>query len=250
MQSQLINSSTVTKRSIFKTLLVAGTLALGTLATAQAAPLLEYKYEGYLASSTGENQPLAKVEVGGSNVQIGGFGVYGRASTAMNIGFVIFDLNDLQNPAFLSGPQQVGASPSSTWYSINAPFTMLSGHTYAMGVVADTRTAFGWANGAFMTPTPTVSNGLTLLSQTAGVKVGACSTGGQFGGAWCNAGSSATLQSFLTEPYPDVFNTTIGPQNKLSLQIAPVPEPSEYAMLLVGLAVIGFIGNRRKQKMA
>jgi hypothetical protein len=29
----------------------------------------------------------------------------------------------------------------------------------------------------------------------------------------------------------------------------PVPEPSEWAMLVVGLTVIGFIGSRRKQKM-
>jgi hypothetical protein len=244
---QVTISSTVTKRSILKNVLVAGAFLLGTLATAQAAPILEYQYEGYLAQSLGENQPLGKVVVGANDVQIGGFGVYGRAITAGNIGWVVFDLQDLQNPMFLSGPQQVSASATSSWYSVSAPLTLLNGHTYAMGVVADTVMGFGWANGAFTTPTPTVSNGLTLLSQTAGVKVGACSGGSALGGAMCQ-NSSPTLTSFLTGTYPDVFNTTISSQNKMSLQIAPVPEPSEYAMLLVGLAVIGFIGNRRKQK--
>ncbi len=29
----------------------------------------------------------------------------------------------------------------------------------------------------------------------------------------------------------------------------PVPEPSEWAMLVAGLALVGFIANRRKQKL-
>jgi hypothetical protein len=34
------------------------------------------------------------------------------------------------------------------------------------------------------------------------------------------------------------------------LQLTPaVPEPSEWAMLMIGLTVIGFISNRRKQKI-
>ena len=243
MQSQ-VTSRIGTKPSIVKNMLVAGALSLGTFATAQAAPLLEYQASAF-GQSAGENQQLAKVQVGAADVQIGGFGIYGRAASQMNIGFVIFDLNDLQNPAFLSSPQQVSASAAPTWYSINAPFTLLSGHQYAMGVVADKISSFSWGSGA--ASEVTTSGGLTLLNNTVGVKAGACS-GGSFGGGAICQNSAPTLSSFLTGTYPDVFNTTLSATNKMSLQIAPVPEPSEWAMLMAGLAVIGVIGSRRKRK--
>jgi hypothetical protein len=40
-----------------------------------------------------------------------------------------------------------------------------------------------------------------------------------------------------------------GDTGSYTIDIAPIPEPSEWAMLVAGLALIGFVASRRKQKI-
>lgn len=233
--------SAATRRSILKRLLIAGALVLGTVTNADASPLLEHQGSG-LGGTTNENQQLAKVTVGSTNVQIGGFGVYGRAQTTTSLGWVIFDMNDLLNPVFVSGPQQVNATTSATWYDISAPLTMLAGHTYAMGVVADKVNSGGFQWSTTYNPfggSATTQNGLSLLHSTAGVRAGYCN------GGWGPCGAT-TLSAFLEGTYPDVFMSTLDTRTKMSLHVQAVPEPAEWSMLIAGLLVVGFMAHRRK----
>lgn len=249
-------------KNLLTNLLFVSGILLGAVATSNAAPLLEYAGWTHVpgSSANNENEPLATVTVGHSDVQIGSFGVYGRAQSTTNIAWVIFDQSDLLNPVFLSPIQQVSATANSTWY--DAPgmtATLLPRHTYFMGVVADTilgNGGFLWHSGtALMGPDPTVGDGLTLHSSTAVARVG-----------FCNGGHSAqvcgplplqtqTVTSFLEGSYPYISEVQAFSNKKMSLRInlgpdspPPVPEPSEWAMLVAGLAVVGLIARRRRQR--
>jgi hypothetical protein len=233
-----------TKRSIFKNLLIAGVFALGAQAVAQATPLLEYQGNHFGGPAMAFTQQLARVDVEAADVQIGGFGVFGQAQSTMNIGWVIFDIKNLQTPVFMSGPQQVNGSATPMWYTISAPFTLLAGQQYAMGVVAEGINAggFKWGLGS-SSDGATTMGGLTLLAKVASVQPGVCDNAG----GW--ACGTTRLSSFLAEPYPDLLDPNFNPFNKMSLQIAPVPEPSEWAMLVAGLLLLGFVAGRRKQSI-
>jgi hypothetical protein len=231
------------KTLLYNLLLAAGILA-SAISTANALPLIEYQATG-LTGATNENEQLAKVTVGSANVQIGGFGVYARARSDTNIGWVIFDTTDLLNPVYQSPVQSVGAALAAMWYDSPAMnFTLLATHTYAMGVVANKiggTGGFQWATGDFAFGGGNqTSNGLTLLDDTSGVRPGYCNGG--FGP--CGSGTR-TLTSFLTGSYPDVFSETLSTRTKMSLHIQAVPEPAEWAMLIAGLFVVGFIARRR-----
>ncbi|MFA6068077.1 MAG: FxDxF family PEP-CTERM protein [Janthinobacterium sp.] len=71
-------------------------------------------------------------------------------------------------------------------------------------------TVFGYAQGEVLAPTSILFNGPLVLTVMGNTK------GGSFGG---------------------VFN----------LNLAPVPEPETYAMMLAGLGILGFLARRRKQ---
>jgi hypothetical protein len=63
-------------------------------------------------------------------------------------------------------------------------------------------------------------------------------TGGLFSVALLGTGSG---KSFGSSEYSPIAR-------RVYLEIAPLPEPSEWAMLLAGLAVVGFIAKRRRNK--
>jgi hypothetical protein len=84
--------------------------------------------------------------------------------------------------------------------------------------------------------------------------------------ATTHTGISAVLGTDLAYAGADIagqsndtldFSTTAGVENPLSLQLAitpdaavsAVPEADEYAMLLAGLGLMGFMVNRRKEKL-
>ena len=71
-------------------------------------------------------------------------------------------------------------------------------------------TVFGYAQGEVLAPTSVLFNGPLVLTVMGNTK------GGSYGG---------------------VFN----------LNLAPVPEPETYGMLLAGLGILGFLARRRKQ---
>ena len=71
-------------------------------------------------------------------------------------------------------------------------------------------TVFGYAQGEVLAPTSVLFNGPLVLTVVGTTK------GGSYGGV-------------------------------LNLNLAPVPEPETYGMLLAGLGILGFLARRRKQ---
>jgi len=222
-------------QSRLATLLVAIGMTIGS-AAAHSAPLIEYQGTSFIGA-TNQNEPLAKVVVGTSSVTIGGFGVYGQAQAAGNVEWVIFDSTQLSSPVFTSAAQQVSARPGTfasqaTWYDSPAMnFTLLAGHTYAIGLIADKvgTGTFNWGaspDSPFGGTAPPPANGLTL----------------SFMQALSNAG--VVNGSFTSTP--TLYTVNNSNRREMSLHIsAPVPEPAEWTMLIAGLLVVGFIANRR-----
>jgi hypothetical protein len=224
-------------------------VAIGiTIASAitSAAPLLEYQGTSSLGV-TNQNQPLASVLVGPNDVTIGGFGVFGQAQVAGNLKWVIFDAAQLGSPVFLSQAQAVSARPGTfatqaIWYDSPAMnFTLVAGHTYAMGLMSDRvgTSTFYWGASPDtpFAPRPTTpGDGLTLnfLQKLDNSGITGCTAAGL-----CAFTNTPTLYGTFADSN----------RRKMSLHIAAVPEPSEWAMLVVGLAVIGFMASRRKQTM-
>jgi hypothetical protein len=175
-----------------------------------------------------EFQPLAVLQVGNADVNVGQFGVYGAAEAAGQIRWVIFDTANTSNPVYLSGTQ--GVSPQGLmWYdSPGIGATLSAGQTYAMGVVASNLFAWGWTDAG---AAPITQNGLTLpvRSEQAQVTVD-------------GAGHFAGNPLFVADFDPLAAQT--------SLRVAAaIPEPAEWSMLIAGLLVIGFIARRRNKML-
>jgi hypothetical protein len=216
-------------------------LAIGAPAANAADTLIEYEKASMLEGA-GTHQVLSKVVVGPNDVTIGGFGVYGKAQASGNIKFILFDAGPAPTqPRFISSAQAVQASSTVRWYDLADPsflYTLKAGHTYGMGLISDRANgpsnfqfAAGYNSGFGGDPkTSTIANGLTVpftqwLTLNA---VTGCSAG------LCTFGANPTLFQDNTTTY------------KPSLHIfAPVPEPAEWAMLIAGLMVVGFIARRR-----
>jgi hypothetical protein len=220
-------------KSTLATLLVAFGITLGN---AVAAPLIEYQGTTFMGV-TNQNQPLAKVVVGSSNVTIGGFGVYGQAQVAGNVKWLIFDPALATPLVYLSGAQAVAArsgtfASQAMWYDSPAiNFTLQAGHTYAMGLIADQvgTNTFRWGSSAdnpFGPYPTTTANGLSLPFMQA------LDNSGVVSGAFTNT--------------PTLYTVNNSNRRMMSLHIsAPIPEPAEWTMLIAGLLVIGLIAHRR-----
>ena len=140
---------------------------------ARADIIVQYQGSSF-GGSAGTNQLLAKVTVGASDVNIGGFGVYGQPTVETTLKFIIFDTTQLLSPVFLSDPVTVPGNPGSPiasfaqWYdSPVLDFTLLANHTYAMGVTAKTNAVGNFYLGHDYFPfggNPTVTGGGLTLS--------------------------------------------------------------------------------------
>jgi hypothetical protein len=171
-------------------------------------------------------QPLADVAViGSSNVSIGGFGVYGAAEAAGKIRYVIFDNDSL---LWQSGSYDVAVG-SAGWYDVSYPTTLASGHTYTMGVVANNLFAWGRNSVSDEGFGPIGGNGLEIRAPQTFAQLDLVQ-GDDF------VGDPLVLRGF------ELF----GDQTSVRV-LAPIPEPSEWSMLLAGLLVIGFVANRRRR---
>jgi hypothetical protein len=172
-------------------------------------------------------QPIAYLEIGNADVDIGGFGVYGAAAAAGQLRWVNFDG---ENARYLSGPQSVSAEGPRWYDSPGMARTLEANHAYSLGVVASNTFAWGWNDGTIGDPVaPITQGGLTLAVRTDQLQVSVDSAGHFAGDPTFVSG----FESF---------------EHQTSLRVlAPIPEPAEWSMLIAGLLVIGFIAKRRNR---
>lgn len=172
-------------------------------------------------------QPMAYLEVGNADVNIGGFGVHGAAEAAGQLRWVIFDG---ENPLYMSGAQAVSPG-SARWH--NSPGmarTLEANHAYSFGVIASNTFAWSWNDGTIGDPLgPITQNGLTLAVRTDQLQVSVDGSG-----------------HFAGDPIYVPFFESFDQQTSLQI-LGPIPEPAEWSMLIAGLLVIGFIARRRNR---
>lgn len=214
--------------------------------SAGAAILIDNLQTSFVGTG-GQNQPLAKVVVGAADVPITGFGVYGQAQFSGNLRWIIFESGQLTSPKYLSPVQAVVGNPGTfgdkaQWYDIaNINFTLLAGHTYAMGLIADQvgSKTFRWGatpnNSSGLYPTIT-ANGLSLPFMQA------LDNSGLNGGA------------FTDTPFIISLNNTTRRQMSLRIfgpETGEVPEPASIimwsALAAIGI-VVGFKSRRKITK--
>jgi hypothetical protein len=208
-------------------------MAIAGVSTASASILVSNQGATFFSMSDfggfTEYQPMAEVFVGGSNVTMSGFGVYGRAETSGSVRWVVFDGSSL---VYQSGIQST--TGGAKWYdSPTLNLTLAAGHTYSMGVIATDMFAWGRNEepvSAINSPSGLRINafeGLVQAPNTNGDGVG----GGTFAGDPIYASDWGGVDYFQGSVRVDGI-------------AAAVPEPSEWAMLLAGLMVVAFVAKR------
>jgi hypothetical protein len=183
-----------------------------------------------------EFQPMTEVLVGGSNVNIGGFGVYGQAeNTSGSLRWIVFDGSSL---IYQSGTQGI-TSGGAKWYdSPTLSLTLEAGHTYSMGLIATDM--FAW--GRNVEPVSAITqNGLTINAFEGLVQVPNTipEGGGTFAGDPIYSSDWGGVDYFQ------------GSVRILSAggAVPPIPEPAEWTMLLAGLMVVAFVANRQRRRI-
>ena len=225
------------KRGVIALCFVASTAGL-----ASADLLVAYQGTSSLGV-TNQNQALAKVVVGASDVIIGSFGVYGQAKVNTNVKWLIFDSTQTSSPVYLSAAQTVSGNPGTfaaeaQWYdspAISGNFTLLAGHTYAMGLIANQvgTSGFQWGaspDNAFGPYPSTTSGGLTLAFMQS------LDNSGLVGSAFANT--------------PTLYTVNNSNRREMSLRVfspaaSPVPLPP--TALLLGSGLVGLVGLGKKR---
>jgi hypothetical protein len=212
-------------------------MAVAGASTASASVLVQNQGSTFFSmtefSFFSEFQPIAEV-VSGGNVNIGGFGVYGQAEAAGSIKYVVFDGSSL---IYQSGIQGVSTGGARWFDSPAMSLTLTAGHTYSMGVIASNM--FAWGRNAEPV-SPITANGLTINAFEGLVQAPntILEGGGTFAGDPIYASDWGGVNYF--QGSVRVFDAGGG--------VPPIPEPSEWAMLLAGLMVVGFVAKRQRRR--
>ena len=61
-------------------------------------------------------------------------------------------------------------------------------------------------------------------------------------------GSGSTQKPAITNPLNSTGLTRTAPRTNITTRVTPVPEPSQWAMMLAGLALVGFIVRRSSKR--
>lgn len=156
------------------------------------------------------------ITVGGSDVDITGFGTFGRLNDAGNVQWVIFADSIGSSPLFSTGPVAASAAISDMWYDSPAfAFTLKANTTYQLGLMADQLFTYNWDF-----PGVTVSQG--GLTQIEGIN-----------------GNAEDFANPVLTGGGSVVN---------SLRIVGVPEPSSVASFLIGTCLAGGAAWRRRRR--
>lgn len=177
-------------------------------------------------------QPVADVRViDGSNVSIGGFGVFGAAEAAGQIRFVVFQ-ND--NLLWQSVSYSVEAG-EARWYDVGYSSSLVDGDTYTMGIVANDLFAWGQNTASDEGFGAIGGSGLEILPHKA------------FAQLDIEQGANFAGDPYLLRGFEDFgYQTSLRIFDAGGAVAPPIPEPSEWSMLFAGLLVMTFVANRRR----
>ena len=139
--------------SRFTGVLFAACMTFASLPAANAQLISTNTSSFYSMTGFQEYQPIADLVVNNTNVSVNYFSVYGQATGAAHLNWLLFDVTSgtladdytIQS-TWQSGVQLVGAS-SAHWY--DSPIlpsqysTLLANHTYSLGIVADANFSWG-----------------------------------------------------------------------------------------------------------
>ena len=209
-----------------KVILAISSLSLATLlvfgSSAQATVILDNLANINANVNTDETRNaesgiLSQIIVGGSNVDITGFGVWGDQMTDGNVSFSVFEEVGF-NRIYTSGSIAQTAATDQWYDSGDFALTLLANTTYYFGLLSDHEFTYHYSHDA---PALT-QNGLT--SGMAGVD-----------------GANGNFSNFAN---PTMSDNCCIVQN--AIRIRQVPAPATLALFGIGLAGMGLSRRRKK----
>ena len=221
---------------IIKSVAIVAALALIGTAGAQASTALYSDFAAYSAAVTGLTTVTIPDEYPGTS-----YGNNGNGSVTYN------GVNFSQNPTISNG----------NFFNVGPEFSLassavLSSQEQTVGIpnilvsLSGSYTGFSLNYGTF-----NVGNVTFLLSNGDSVTLGSVgngyeTSGGFFGVTDTTAFSSVLVTSAVSNP----DDQNILSLNNVTFGISAVPEPSTWAMMIIGFAGVGFMAYRRNSKSA
>jgi PEP-CTERM motif len=191
---------------------LAAALSLATL-PASAAVIFDLSPTNFTSYRTPDSGPGQGVSVTTSTI-INGFSFFAALPNGGDVKFMIWDSTN--NTLLFSETDSFAPSNTESWISTTPiSFDLVAGDTYWFGVIAD-----NYLNVGYIYPPPSYStNGLTAI-----------------------ATGNSNYVGFDSPSFAGNAFTSIG------LQLSAVPEPTTWAMMLLGFAGFGFVGYRTSRK--